>query len=475
MFDTDPAVLDADATLSDVVAARVVAEQAEVRILSDAAHWADLHGRLDGTAADIGGVSLPGMERLVCLGGDGTPQVAEFAAAEFGAVLGLSPTSASMLIGDALDLRQRLPRLWARIQAGEVRAWVGRRTAQATRSLSQQTVAVVDRRVSRWAHSVSWGRLQAIIDAAVIEADPAGAAEAVEREQKSQGVWLGQSNDHGVKDIWIRTETPAAIWFDAAVDRTADLIGLLGDTACKDVRRAKAVGILAQPQQALDLFDQRTQLTTDPAGDASAADDTVDVACGADDPAGESGTGRPPQRGQFPFGRPGADARPPATLYIHLSEESFSRDAHGVARFEGDGPVTVEQVRRWLGHCLVTVKPVIDLAGQVPVDGYEVPDRLREAAHLRTPCDVFPYATNIGRRKDADHTIPYLDPDDGGPPGQTALHNLGLMTRRSHRIKTFSRWRVRQVFNGVFVWRSPHGRLYLVNNTGTHAIPHAAA
>ena len=47
-----------------------------------------------------------------------------------------------------------------------------------------------------------------------------------------------------------------------------------------------------------------------------------------------------------------------------------------------------------------TVKPVIDLAGQVPVDGYEVPDRLREAAHLRTPCDVFPYATNTGRRKE---------------------------------------------------------------------------
>jgi len=37
MFDTDPAVLDADATLSDVVAARAVAEQAEVRILCDAA------------------------------------------------------------------------------------------------------------------------------------------------------------------------------------------------------------------------------------------------------------------------------------------------------------------------------------------------------------------------------------------------------------------------------------------------------
>jgi len=100
------------------------------------------------------------MEQPVCLGGAGTPAVAEFAAAEFGAVLGLSTTSASMLVGDALDLRHRLPRLWVRIQAGEVRAWVGRRTAQATPSLSQQTVALVDRRVSRWAHSVSWARAE---------------------------------------------------------------------------------------------------------------------------------------------------------------------------------------------------------------------------------------------------------------------------------------------------------------------------
>ncbi len=92
------------------------------------------------------------------------------------------------------------------------------------------------------------------------------------------------------------------------------------------------------------------------------------------------------------------------TLYIHLSEYSFIRGEDGVARFEGEGPVTLEQVRRWLGHCQVTVKPVIDLAHQIPVDGYEVPDRLREAAHLRSPVDVFPYATNMTRKKDADHT-----------------------------------------------------------------------
>jgi hypothetical protein len=88
---------------------------------------------------------------------------------------------------------------------------------------------------------------------------------------------------------------------------------------------------------------------------------------------------------------------------------------------------------------------------------------------------VFPYATSIGRRKDADHTIAYVDPDHGGPPGQTTLDNLGPMVRRHHRIKTHSRWQVEQVSNGVFVWRSPHGRLFLVDHTGTHPIFDTAA
>ena len=42
------------------------------------------------------------------------------------------------------------------------------------------------------------------------------------------------------------------------------------------------------------------------------------------------------------------------------------------------------------------------------------------------------------------------------------------MTRRHHRIKTRGHgWTVRQVFDGVYVWRTPHGRHYLVDHTGT--------
>jgi hypothetical protein len=115
------------------------------------------------------------------------------------------------------------------------------------------------------------------------------------------------------------------------------------------------------------------------------------------------------------------------------------------------------------------VKPVIDLpAGHIPVDSYEIPAVLREQLQLRFPADVFPYAAAVSRRIDMDHTIPYLSPDKGGPPGQTRIGNLGPHVRRNHRQKTFGHWQVRQPEPGTWLWRSPHGRIYLVNNTGTH-------
>jgi hypothetical protein len=161
---------------------------------------------------------------------------------------------------------------------------------------------------------------------------------------------------------------------------------------------------------------------------------------------------------------------PPATLYVHVSQDSFTRDPEtGVARFEGVGPVTVTQARQFLGtHCQVTIRPVLDIAGQVPVDAYETPQLMAEALHLRNPGDIFPYAVNLGRGKDKDHTIPYVPPDNGGPPGQTHLGNLGPMVRFHHRIRTHGRWTLKQPEPGTYLWRTPHGWVYLVDHHGTH-------
>lgn len=467
MFECELRELGAEATLAEATNVQALARRAETRLLEVAAHWADLHGHLDraGQATDASG-PLPGLEKLVQLGGEGTPEVAEFAPAEFGAELLMSPYAGARLIGDALDLRHRLPRLWARIEAGEVAPWIGRCAAQATRHLSASTVAEVDRKISPWAHSVGWGRLQSLIDAAVLVADPTAAAQGAACAEQEQGVWVGQSNDHGIKEIHIRTEAPHAIWFDATIDRISDGLQLLGDADNKDIRRARAVGVIAQPQQALDLFAQAADASQTPESPSRSDlnDDSDEERCR---PAlSEPAEGLPtPADGR----QRSSDVRPPATLYVHLTDEAIrGTDSTAIARLEGVGAISIDQVRRFLRHCHVTVKPVLDLPGLTPVDSYEIPDRLRDAVHLRSPADVFPFASNTSRRRQLDHTVPYRSPDSGGPPGQTRLDNLAPLTTFHHRIKTCGGWRVSQPFNGVFVWRSPHGRHFLVDHTGTH-------
>ena len=69
-------------------------------------------------------------------------------------------------------------------------------------------------------------------------------------------------------------------------------------------------------------------------------------------------------------------------LYYHLSRETLDAilagepfAGAGVVRVEDIGPVIPDQVRQWLGHANVVLKPVINLPGIQPVDHYESPPR----------------------------------------------------------------------------------------------------
>ena len=70
-----------------------------------------------------------------------------------------------------------------------------------------------------------------------------------------------------------------------------------------------------------------------------------------------------------------------------------------------------------------------------PIDGYEIPQRLRAAVRGRQIADVFPFGTCLSPKMDLDHTERYVAMDYGGPPGQTRLGNLGPMARPGHRQK----------------------------------------
>jgi hypothetical protein len=115
----------------------------------------------------------------------------------------------------------------------------------------------------------------------------------------------------------------------------------------------------------------------------------------------------------------------------------------------------------------VTVRPVLDPAESAPVDGYEIPHRIRAAVRLRHPGEVFPYGPSTSNNLDLDHTIPFTPMSRGGPPGQTGIDTLGPLSRPAHRATTHGRWRRRQPDPGTFVWRSPNGWVHLVTNQGT--------
>jgi hypothetical protein len=151
-----------------------------------------------------------------------------------------------------------------------------------------------------------------------------------------------------------------------------------------------------------------------------------------------------------------------------LSAESLLRGEGGVVRWEGECAITEQFVHDHLRPMhSYRIQPVLDIAGMAPVDGYEVPDRHRAAVKLRTPADASPFAASVRTKVDDDHTVPY---DSGGPPGQTRIDNLAPLGRFGHRVKTHGSWTLRQPFNGIMLWRDPHGQIYLVDHTGTRKI-----
>ncbi len=95
MFDCEVSELTAAGAAAAVSAAHQCMVEQECLLLQLAAHWADLH-HPDSVPADAG--SGGGRERARRLGGEGTPEVLEFAAAELGARQGTTTGAGRALL-----------------------------------------------------------------------------------------------------------------------------------------------------------------------------------------------------------------------------------------------------------------------------------------------------------------------------------------------------------------------------------------
>ena len=130
------------------------------------------------------------------------------------------------------------------------------------------------------------------------------------------------------------------------------------------------------------------------------------------------------------------------------------------------GPLLLSELQGWLGRTdRIVVRPVLDptdpdSAATLPVDRHDPPSAMRELVVLRDGQCVFPGCRVDARACDLDHVSAYVDPGDGGPPGQTRPDNLACLCRRHHRLKTFTAWRYRPLVGGAYLWTSPRGRTF---------------
>ncbi|MGA9749112.1 MAG: hypothetical protein WBQ50_16770 [Nocardioides sp.] len=473
MFDTSIDELDARgaAAAIDDAHRRLVAVECEQ--LQLAAHWIDLHATEVEEPAGV-----PGGERTVRVGSDGTPWVPEFAAAEFAALQDLHPQGGAALLRKVANLRDRHPLLWARVLAGEVRAWKALETARLV-GRNSSTDAGLDRESARWVDqethasidTLPWTGYLDLVERTIIAADPRAAEVRRLVAETTQGVWTTRSTDHGLKTLVARAAAGDVIHLVAVVDRLADILAVRGDQRPVGPRRADALALLAQPAHALKLLLDGTAQQPLP-----------------DEPASEADESHRPAHLDVPHGLADALSRtaldhttldrlvPRAVLHVHLDHSVLTSDGLGaigtrVADVEGVGPVSLEQVRRWLGHRRVTVKPVLDPLREPAVDAYVFPQRLRDAVRAISRRDVFPFAVNTRISLDLDHVQPYVPPDRGGPPGMTGIDNAAPMVRHHHRLKTHSGWRLRQLAPGAHLWTSPHGHHWLTDPRGTRRLP----
>lgn len=513
--DRDPEVLVAQLEAMDADTCHDFVSHLHRRILLDeatlfvaAAVWADLHHPESRRTESL----LPGSERPVTLGGEGTPELLEFAIGLYATGRRLSSEQGRAVIADALDTRHRLPHLWRLVQQLEVDVRRVRRVATLTRHLSVRAAGLVDRALALCIGTVSWNRFEHILTAQIIAADPELADRQAQAQERAAYVrTLREPLGTGMRSLLCRAEAGNILALDALIGRIAECLARQGDSRPIDERRAGAVAYVANPALALELLvahaaapdpGPRTLFDDEsaPASDAPAApkrtpdDDPVvvldhgpDLDLGfdpdQDQPRHDDHEPEPemPDRGvddcSLIMKPPLADPRklqPVVHLYIHLSLESLlaatgdeqcSSDV-GVARFEDVGPVTVGAVRRFLGRapCTIKAQPVTDLNDELPpVDAYEIPDRMREQIALTMPASQFPWSNRLSRRAQLDHADPYRT----GRVGQTAVSKLQPLGSFEHRMKTHGGWDCTRPARNTTLWRSPLGQHFLVTPAGT--------
>jgi hypothetical protein len=471
-----------------------LAQRAGAQLLVLAYEWAVAHpaDRLDPQQA-----GLPGRERATLIGGPGTPMVTEFAAAEFGARIGRTTHAGRKVMAAALDLKLRLPLLWARVQALQVRDSYAIHVAERTRDLTAAEAGWVDAEVAEAADGrIPWTHFEDLVTGKIAAAAPAVAKE---KERRAAGAIFARAlkrrageETSGIATFMVRGPVPVIDALDHAVttlahrlhDHLPEPTGPDDTGPTMDQLRVQAVALLAAPHLAAPHT----------AAPHTAAPHTAESGTGADDGGAAARVGGDSTEAradgpQVPVPDLGTldllDLLPAVSLVVHVYGGPREVTAEGneldrIARVEGHGPVSETWLREVLGrYARFDVRPVLHPEHLAPVEAYEVPARHRRAVQLLAPTDTFPWGTtaSTGPTIQLDHVVPW---DPHGPPHpdprpQTGVHNLAPLSTLHHRLKTHGRWQSAMPWPGVQLWRDPHGQVYLRDTSGTRQVTNQEA
>ena len=334
----------------------------------------------------------------------------------------MSLAGAFHLVADMITLTSRLPGCWGKVASGEATLRQARRVASETESfVPEDGWGKVDAMIAPVLGAVNATRLNKMISAAIKTVNPEHAK--ILTDSRPRHVWTGVDKADPLTG-WLsaRLDTKDALSLESTIQMVADQLANDGDQADVDTRRARALGMLADPSSVIAL-----------------AENTV---------AGSSAF------------------TPKTQVYVHMHVDNLD-DRENLARVELLGPVLISQVGDITKGSHVKLTPVIH-CGDIgtTVDSYEIPDRIRRQVIAADPYDVFPWASTPSRNLDLDHTIPYKP----GESGQTRPDNLGPLSRKAHRIKTHCDWYLTQPQLGVYIWESAAGQKIQVDATGTHPI-----
>ncbi len=368
------------------------------------------------------------------VGGEGTPRVREFCLAELAMVRQVHPMAGRALVADALDLQHRLPLdVGSRVTSLAAEPWVARKVASMTRARSPwRPSTLVDRAVAAIIGTESPSRVLAVTQAKIMEADPAAQPPSVEAERRRRYVTWSRARRarpasphrprHGRRrplgrDVMPRPRRrpgrprpPGRRPARRASLHRAGLVGASGRLADAPLTRAATVGSRRPTSSGCVRRSSSTSTST---------------------------------RQSSPVWSPGSPASKDSAPSPWTGSATSSATPHhrqARPRPRRPGPTLVLRTPRRTSRNASTSSP----------------------AATGSP---MPAATAVGA--DYDHPTAY---QRHGPPGQTGTHNSAPLGRRHHRWKTHAGYTSRQCGDGRYVWRTPHGRYFLVDHAGTRPL-----